>query len=197
MNTPEPIKTRRTHAERRAETKASLLSAARELFIEKSFAHTATPEVVKKAGVTRGALYHHFVDKTDLFRAVVEIESQAIAVAIEQATLDAADPDEAMVIGTNAYFSAMAVPGRAKILLIEAPAILGQEEALEFNKHQGSEQLKDGLRETKPELNAAELDALSNVLSSAFDRAALEIARGGDQQSYVKALFLLISTTTN
>lgn len=188
---------RRTHAERRAETRTRLLNAARELFMEKPFSETATPEIVQKAGVTRGALYHHFEDKTDLFRAIAELEAQAVGLAIDQATQGIADPDKAILVGTNAYFESMAIPGRAKVLLVDAPVILGHEEALALTKPQGSNQLKDGLSKAMPELSATELDALTQVMSAAFDRAALEIAQGADQQSYVKALFLLIGRTAS
>ncbi len=183
---------RRTQSERRAETKARLLAAARSLFIEMGFAETSTPELVRKAGVTRGALYHHFEDKTDLFRALAAQEAWAVAQTIEQATRDVADPSEAMMVGTNAYFDAMAVPGRAKILLSDAPSVLGHDEALALTKSEGSESLKEGLREAIPELTDADLDALTNVLSAAFDRAALEIAEGADRGPFAKALFTLI-----
>lgn len=183
---------RRTQAERRAETKAALLAAARSLFVEKGFAETGTPELVAKAGVTRGALYHHFEDKTDLFRALAIAEAQAIGAYIEENTREVRDPEEAMIAGTNAYFDAMAVPGRAKLLLSDAPSILGYSEALALTKPEGSEELKEGLRAAIPEMSEAHLDAMTNVLSAAFDRAALEIAEGSERGPYVDALFTLL-----
>ncbi|MEO9824000.1 MAG: helix-turn-helix domain-containing protein [Paracoccaceae bacterium] len=186
---------KRTQAERRAATKSALLKAARQLFVTRGFADTGTPELVAKAGVTRGALYHHFEDKTDLFRALATQEAQAIGALIEERTQDVSDPDEAMIVGTNAYFDAMAVPGRAKLLLSDAPSILGFAEALALTKPEGSEGLKEGLREARPNLSEAELDALTNVLSAAFDRAALEIAEGAERQPYIDALLALVSKT--
>lgn len=183
---------RRTQEERRAETRAALLSAARELFVRQGFSETGTPEIVAKAGVTRGALYHHFEDKTDLFRALATQEAQAIAALIEETTRDVDDPQRAMVVGTNAYFDAMAVPGRAKLLLSDASSVLGYSEALTLTKPEGSEGLRQGLRQAIPELNKADLDALTNVLSAAFDRAALEISEGAEREPYVNALFTLI-----
>jgi AcrR family transcriptional regulator len=190
--TRKPLALRRTQAERSEDTKTRLLAAARDLFTGKGFAETGTPELVRKAGVTRGALYHHFVDKTDLFRALATQEAQAIAEAIEEATRDIEDPKEAMVVGTNAYFDAMAVPGRAKILLANAASILGHSEALALSKHDGSESLRDGLRQSIPQLSEPDLEALTNVLSAAFDRAALEIAEGSDRGPYVNALLTLV-----
>ncbi|MEL6574147.1 MAG: helix-turn-helix domain-containing protein [Pseudomonadota bacterium] len=183
---------RRTQAERRAETRAALISAARELFVSKGFAETGTPALVGKAGVTRGALYHHFEDKTDLFRALAIKEAKAIGEFIDEATREVNDPEQAMIVGTNAYFDAMAVPGRAKILLSDAPSILGFSEAVALTKPEGSEELKDGLRSAMPNIAEADLNALTNVLSAAFDRAALEISEGAERTPYVNALFTLI-----
>ena len=185
-------KSRRTQAERRAETKASLLSAARALFLEKGYDSTGTPEIVAKAGVTRGALYHHFEDKKDLFRALVALEASEIAQLIDERTRDIETPQQGMIEGTNAYFDAMAVPGRAKLVLSDAASILGHAEAVMLTKSQGSEELKDGLRQAIPNMNEDDLSAMTNVLSAAFDRAALEIAEGAAREPYVKALINLI-----
>ncbi|TWH24547.1 TetR/AcrR family transcriptional regulator, partial [Aminobacter sp. J15] len=103
----EAVSARRSNRERTEATRAALIAAARNLFIEKSYAETGTPEIVAAAGVTRGALYHHFADKQALFRAVVEAEAAAPA-SVRQALLDGAD----------AFFRAMAVNGRTRLLLL-------------------------------------------------------------------------------
>jgi len=188
MPSDEKTPNRRTQAQRRAETKAQLLDTAKDLFLTKGYDQTGMPELVKTAGLTRGALYHHFEDKSDLFRALAEREAKAIGLAIDMATKDVADPDEAMMVGTNAYFDAMAVPGRAKILLVLAPAILGTATAKALTASEGSTQLRGGLSEAMPHLREGELDALTDVLSATFDRAALEIAEGADRDAYIGAL---------
>jgi AcrR family transcriptional regulator len=192
MTKPDAPSKRRTQAERREETRAALLAAARELFVEKGFAETGTPELVSKAGVTRGALYHHFEDKTDLFRALAVEEARAISAIIEERTQGSEDPEEAMVAGSNAYFDAMAIPGRAKILLSDAPSILGFSEADALTRPEGEKSLKDGLRHAIPSLGEADLDALTSVLAAAFNRAALAIAEGADREPYVNALLTLV-----
>ncbi len=184
--------TRRTQAQRRAETRTQLLDTARALFLSKGYDPTGMPELVKRAGLTRGALYHHFEDKADLFKAVAEREAEAIGKTIDLATRDLTDPDEAMLAGTNAYFDAMAVPGRATILLVHAPAILGSEEAKKLTASQGNAELKDGLSKAMPRLGSEHLEALTVVLAAAYDRAALEIAEGGDRQAYVGALSSIV-----
>lgn len=183
---------RRTQAERRAQTQTQLLDAARELFVDQGYAQTGMPELVRKAGVTRGALYHHFQDKADLFRAVAEREAQAITETIVAATDHVSDPNAAMSVGTNAYFDAMLVPGRVKILLLDAPSVLGHETALSLTQAQGSTSLKNGLAQAMPTLSDLELEALTGILSAAFDRAALKIAEGEDRDAYTQALFTTI-----
>lgn len=65
---------RRTNRQRTEETREKLIEAARRMFVEKSYAETSTPEIVAAAGVTRGALYHHFADKQALFATIAERE---------------------------------------------------------------------------------------------------------------------------
>ncbi|WP_424973143.1 TetR/AcrR family transcriptional regulator [Dinoroseobacter sp. S76] len=183
---------RRSQADRRAETRAKLMAAARALFVETGFAETATPEIVRRAGVTRGALYHHFDDKTDLFRALAVQEAQAISDHIDFETRDISDPEQAMVVGSAAFFEAMLAPGRVRLLLEEAPAILGHEAAVALTRANGSEELRAGLARALPRHSAPQIDALTNLLSAAFDRAALEIAYGGDRQTYTEAMLHLV-----
>lgn len=188
------VGTRRSQSERRAQTQTRLLDAARELFVDQGFARTSLPELVEKAGVTRGALYHHYRNKEDLFRAVAEREAEAIFETINTATATISDPSEAMAIGTNAYFDAMLVPGRVKLLLSDAPSIMGHDAALELTQSQGSVSLKQGLGRTLPTLSEDDLLALTDIVSAAFDRAALKIAEGEDRESYTQAVFKVIQT---
>ena len=110
---------------RTARTKAALIEAARQLFVDKGYAATGTPELVKAAGVTRGALYHHYADKLDLFRAIIERESAAVATAIETASANPQTALGALKSGARAYFEAMRVPGRTRLLLVDGPSVLG------------------------------------------------------------------------
>lgn len=183
---------RRSQADRRAETRAKLLAAARALFVELGFADTATPDIVSKAGVTRGALYHHFKDKSDLFQALAEEEAKAISAHIDRETRNITDPERAMAVGSEAFFGAMLVSGRVRLLLEEAPAVLGHSAAVALTRANGSEELRDGLTRALPNRKSDHIDALTNLLSAAFDRAALEIAYGGDPVAYKDAMYQLV-----
>src|SRR6187402_20746 len=99
---------RRSNRDRTEATRRDLIAAARKLFTEKSYAETSTPEIVAAAGVTRGALYHHFEDKQALFRAVVEQEAELVAAEIERAAPEGLPPRQALVKGGEAFIEAMA-----------------------------------------------------------------------------------------
>lgn len=184
--------TRRTQAQRRTATRGVLLDVARELFIEKGFADTGTPEIVTAAGVTRGALYHQFVDKRDLFHAVVTRDAEAISAAIDDATVDAVDAREQMRAGVRAYFDAVAIAGRSQLLLVQAPAVIGHEAATALLHGAGGAELRNGLGALHPEMAADDLDALTDILSACFDRAALAIANGAPRLPYERMITKLI-----
>lgn len=174
-------------------TRLALISAARELFVEKGYADTATPDIVAAAGVTRGALYHHFEDKKALFRAVIEREAMAVAFDIDRGAASAATPREALISGASAYFAAMAVEGRAHLMLLEAPAVLGVERTAEIDRDNAEDRLREGVSDyLGAAVSADEVRALTNLLSSAFDRAVLEIERGGEHSLYEAAIARLI-----
>jgi AcrR family transcriptional regulator len=117
---------RRTQAERSAATRDALVTAGRELFGARGYAEVGTEEVVRAAGVSRGALYHHFADKAELFAAVLQsVEEMANARVV--AAVTAAGPDDpiaAMRLGTGAFLDVCTEPGMARIMLIDAPAVL-------------------------------------------------------------------------
>lgn len=183
----------RSNKERTEATRLALIEAARRLFVEKGYAETATPDIVAEAGVTRGALYHHFEDKKALFRATLEREGQAVAEHIERVSVPAGSPREALLLGASAYFDAMAAPGRTRLLLLEAPAVLGFEGAGAIDRENAEGTLKAGLSALLgPDADAGKLAALTGLLSAAFDRAAIAIETGSDRKAYEGAIADLI-----
>ncbi|MDR7146032.1 TetR family transcriptional regulator [Rhizobium sp. BE258] len=180
----------RTNRERTEQTQQALIAAARRLFVDKGYAETATPDIVSAAGVTRGALYHHFEDKRALFRAVIELEAEKVAEEIESRSADAGSPRDALLTGASAYFDAMAAEGRTRLLLLEAPAVLGAE-ASAIDRENAEESLRRGLAAMLPAA-AAQLGPLTALLSAAFDRAAIEIEQGGVRADYEQAIAGLV-----
>lgn len=192
-------KTPRTNRERTEATRGALLAAARALFVDKGYADTSTPEIVAAAGITRGALYHHFEDKRALFRAVLEEEARAVADEIERAVPATRSPRKALIAGSEAYLDAMRVAGRTRLLLVDSPAVLGASESLALDQAHAGRTLREGLAAAlgpriPPPLT---VDALATLLSAAFDRAALAIDAGDDPAAIRAAMVRLIERTVS
>jgi len=181
----------RSNRERTEQTRQALIDAGRRLFVEKGYAETATPEIVAAAGVTRGALYHHFEDKKALFRAVIECEARAVAGTIEAHSASHDAPRAALIAGASAYFDAMMADGRTRLLLIEAPAVLGLPATATIDAENAEATLRAGLAAMLPQAGAM-LAPLTLLLSAAFDRAAIAIEAGGERRDYEQAIAVLL-----
>jgi AcrR family transcriptional regulator len=126
----------RREAEARA-TREALIEAALELFTERGYSEVGTEEIVARAKVTRGALYHHFEDKRDLFRAVFERVEGDLMKRIG-ATMDIAeDPWDLMIAGMRSFLDACEEPAVKQISLTDAPAVLGWSEWREIDNRHG------------------------------------------------------------
>ena len=189
------MQVRKSQEERRTHTRRALIAAARRLFAEKGYAGTGTPEIVAAAGVTRGALYHHFADKEALFAAVVEEEHLLMAMTINAATADSDEepgPIRALISGGDAFLDAMQDPGRRQILLIDAPAVLGRAAVDAIDARHGLQTLVTGLRDAMEAgaMKKLPVETLARVFGAMFDRAAL--AAPEELADYRKAIKALI-----
>lgn len=190
---------RRTNPERSAEMRARLISAARALFVADGYAATSTPALVSKAGVTRGALYHHFPDKQAVFRAVAEAESAAVAQAIDDAESANMSAFDRLLAGARAYIQAMRVAGRVRLILVDGPAVLGREAMRAIEARHGDASLKIGLQDAMSDgaLPDLPLNALSALLSAMFERAAMEVAEGRDPAEVLVVLEQILQGLSN
>lgn len=193
------MQVRKTQEERRTQTRRALISAARRLFAEKGYAGTGTPEIVAAAGVTRGALYHHFTDKEALFAAVVEEEHLLMAMTINAAGESDEEPGpiRALISGGDAFLDAMQDPGRRQILLIDAPAVLGRAAVDAIDARHGLETLVRGLRDAMEAgaMKKLPVETLARVFGAMFDRAALAVPEElPDYRKVIKALIRGLKT---
>src|SRR5215212_3653335 len=117
----------RTQKERSEATTSELLDVARRLFAADGYAATSLDDVVRGAGVTKGALYHHFAGKRDLFLAVFEREQQKLARTQFEAFARRKGTWDGFFAATQAFFEASLDPGVQRITLLDAPAVLGWE----------------------------------------------------------------------
>ncbi len=126
----------RREAEARA-TREALVDAALELFTERGYAAVGTEEIVARAKVTRGALYHHFTDKRDLFRAVFERVEADLMERIGARMGGAEGPWELITTGMRSFLDACEEPAVKQISLTDAPAVLGWKEWREIDNRHG------------------------------------------------------------
>lgn len=176
---------RRSQAERSATTREALIDAARTLFAEHGFAGVSTEAIVRAAGVTRGALYHQFTDKLELFAAVFEATEADVTGRLDAAVSNSglADVLEMMKFGAAAWLDACAEPAVQRIALVDGPAVLGWQRWREIGERYGlglvqslvTAAIASGRLEPQP------AEPLSHVILGAVDEAALYVARAEDQ----------------
>jgi len=173
---------RRTQRERSTSTRAALLRAARELFTEHGYAAVGTEAIVRAAGVTRGALYHQFADKADLFSAVFAAEQEELVERIGLLLADVADPSDVLEQGVDAWLEACTDPAVQRIVLIEAPAVLGWERWREAGARSGMGLVEAALVGAIEHGRIARqpVRPLAHVLIGALDEAALYVATADD-----------------
>ncbi len=182
-NDPRPQPDRR--AERGEATRAALVGAARELFSERGYARVGTNEVVARAGVTRGAMYHHFRDKKDLFRAVYEQTEREIVESTAAAISTIEDPWEMLASGVHSFFDACTDPALRQIGLVDGPAVLGWQEWREIGSRYGMALVTLGLQNAMDAgvLRQADVRQLSHLVFGALGEAALLIANADDPRA--------------
>lgn len=151
-----------------AETRARLIAIARARFAADGYAATGTEALVAEAGVTRGALYFHFVDKAALFEAVLDVVAREVADAIDAASADAPSALEALRRGTAAYLDAASHASRRRIYLIDGPAVLGAARWHAWENRYSRPMLIEGLQA----LGVADAEALAHILSGAMVEGA-------------------------
>ncbi|HEX8204850.1 MAG TPA: TetR/AcrR family transcriptional regulator [Solirubrobacteraceae bacterium] len=186
----------RTQKERSDATTTELVEVARRLFAADGYAATSLEDVVRGAGVTKGALYHHFGSKRDLFLAVYEREQQRLAQVQFEAFARKKGAWEGFLAGSQAFFEASLDPGVQRITLLDAPSVLGWETMREVEGryslvqlHQGIEALiHDGQLARRP------VAPLANMLFGAMCEAAMMVARSDDQRKATKAVLAELRT---
>jgi AcrR family transcriptional regulator len=178
--------TRRTQAERTEATQAALIAAARPLFAQRGYAGVGTEEIARAAGVTRGALYHHFDGKRELFEAVyVQIEIElAERIAAGALEANASSPLGAMQAGAEMFLRVSTEPETQQIVLLDGPSVLGWDRWREIATEHGLGLIEATLQAA---VEAGAIDPqpvrpLAHVLMGALDEAAMLVARAEDAE---------------
>jgi AcrR family transcriptional regulator len=171
--------------ERSDATRGALLAAARELFTEQGYSSVSTEEIVRAAGVTRGALYHHFRDKQDLFRAVFEVIEQEMAERVATAALAETDPWAQQRLATGAFLDNCLDPAVQRIALTDAPSVLGLAEWREIEERYGLALIQAAVQNLMDQdlIERQPVEPLAHLMLGAFTEAGLLIARAADREA--------------
>lgn len=163
-------------------TRAQLVEVATRLFAERGYAGVGTEEIVRTAGVTRGALYHHFADKRELFKAVYEAAEAAVLRRIGAAVAGVSDPWQVMLTGSRAYLDVCMDPAVSRITLLDAPAVLGWMVWREIDARHGLGLIESGLRASMAAgiLREQPVVPLAHMLLAAMAEAGLMVATAAD-----------------
>ena len=173
----------RTKSAQREATIAALIGAARPLFAERGYAGVGTEEIVQRAGVTRGALYHHFRGgKEDLFQAVLIQISAETTQEVMDAASAADDPWDGLVRGVDAFLDACTTPEVQRIMLTDGPAVLGWDVWRAADSDYALGLLERALQRAIDAGRLADQPAraLAHVLIGALEEAAMVVARADD-----------------
>jgi AcrR family transcriptional regulator len=180
------MEARSRKAERSEATRVKLVLAGRQLFARRGYAAVGTEQIVRRARVTRGALYHHFRDKRDLFRAVHEQLEAELAQRIGTQIAEVRDdPVEVLHQGVGTFLDACTDPAFARIALVDAPSVLGWEEWRATDERYGLGLVTFGLRAAMDAgaLRAQPVKPLAHLLLGAMGEAGMVIANASDPRA--------------
>jgi AcrR family transcriptional regulator len=177
-------------------TRQQLVDVARHLFTERGYAGTSIEDIIERAGVARGALYHHFPGKDALFAAVYQVVQAEVASAVVAAALTADDPAQAVYTGLSAFLDACLQPEFRQIVVLDSVPVL-QRQAWEDDSTEHSE--LDMLSQVLTPLAAAylpglDMEALAHVALGGLYGAALYIARSPESATARAAADVVLNT---
>ncbi len=187
-------------ADQSSRTRTALLTTARELFTKQGYADTSTEEIVRQAGVTRGALYYHFRDKADLFQAVFAEVEDSMQRAIVQSVMEAeGDPWQRATAGSFTFFRLCLNPAIQRILYIDGPAVLNSNTWRGENVGGGISIVRQNLQMFMEHgyIKKYPLEALTRLWFGVYAEAAIYIANAEDREAAVAEVTFCVDELAN
>jgi AcrR family transcriptional regulator len=173
-----------TQAERTEVTRGKLIATGRALFAEKGFAATSTEDILGASGVSRGAMYHHFSSKTELFQAAFEaVENDLTNDILAAATASGAtDPMRILEAGFAAFLDQCRNPEVQRIVMLEGPTVLGWDTWHELDERYafGTVKFVLTMAAESGRIEPSAVDPLSHLLVGAIMQAGMVVARAED-----------------
>ena len=180
-----------TQAERTEATRGRLIATARRLFAEKGFAATSTEEILSEAAVSRGALYHHFPSKTDLFQATFEqVEDELTARCCGRHRGGETDPMRILELGFDAFLDQCLNPEVQRIVMLDGPTVLGWDLWHELDERYAFGTIKAVLTVAADigRIEPSAVDPLAHLLLGAIMQAGMVVARADDPLAAKRAM---------
>jgi AcrR family transcriptional regulator len=189
MEVPGGVQAVNRKVEKGQATRRQLVSAATRLFAARGYEATSVEAVLDEAGVSRGALYHHFEDKRALFEAVLEAVEEELAARVLQAAEMSGDPRQSLRDGCLAWLGSLRDPVVRRIVLVDAPSVVGWARWREIDECHWFGLLKAGLAESLApgRLDPTTVDVLAHMLLAALNELAFVIARAEDTEAAAQA----------
>lgn len=160
------------------ETIHKLIDVARTHFTNYGYAHTALESIVHEANLTRGAVYHHFRSKKELFRIVLDDVQREVAERVEHEASASEDVWQQLYLGCRGFVMAAVEERNRRIMLIDGPAILGWEVWREMDKNHSMRLLREqlGIMQERGYFRMVPLDAMTHFISGGLNETALWLA---------------------
>jgi len=175
-------------AEQGQATRRELIDIATRLFVAHGYQATSIDAVLREAGISRGALYHHFADKAALFEAVLDRVEADVAERVAKAAGEVDDPVEALRAGSHAWLRLARDPAVRQIVLVDALTVVGWEKWREIDERYAFGLLKGALGAVAAQGRVRKelVDLLAHMLLAALAEVALFIARAKDAKAAVR-----------
>ncbi len=187
-----------SQAQRRASTIAAIVSAASELFTARGFAATSIDDIASRAGVAKGAVYHHFDSKEQIFQRVFEQMTEALAAQVRATAAAGKSILDSFERGTLKYLTSIAGDKFRQVLLIDGPAVLGWEKWREIDARYFGGAMNAPIEATAHvRVSAREMAAIGHLIAGALSEAALVCAssdhRVRDAHDFTSALLKMLA----
>lgn len=170
------------------QTRERLLQLSRRILEDDGYAALTLDSLIKQAGLTKGAFYHHFPSKQALFEAVYIQAEEEVGERIMAASSSEIDLWEQLIAGCDAYLEACAEPGLQRILRLDGPSVLGWKRWSEIDAEFGSGKLEAflNLLNENGVINIGSARASAHLLSGAMNEATFWIAEAADTQAAIQ-----------
>lgn len=177
------------NVERGLVTRQSLIATATGLFTKVGYDATSIEAVLRESGVSRGALYHHFDSKEQLFEAVLEALEAELAQATVAAAQGVADPAKALQLGCDTFLDLAQTPKVRQIVLVDAPAVLGWQKWREIDARHGFGLLKAVLASAADNgrVRRELVDTFAHMLLAALFEVALMVSRAENTEATLRS----------